>query len=196
MAGGSRGRIADRLIGGVPYVLQPMAGRRPASRQAAHPRALSHAKLGDVVSRYQAALDAGDTDAIVSTFAREGYYREPVGPYASHRGAAELRSFFIQRFSAGGGIRLQTCAVTDDGVRCALEYNCVRWGRHVLAPQAGIGVYERGSDGLLAAPASTTTSSLPPASPERRSRSSYQHRSRAGPGGGGEEPPGTGRLGQ
>ena len=54
-------------------------------------------------------------------------------------------------FSAGGGIGLQHCTVTDDGVRCALEYNCVRWGRHDLPPQAGIGVYERGPDGLLAA---------------------------------------------
>ena len=41
--------------------------------------------------------------------------------------------------------------MTDDGVRCALEYNCVRWGSHDLPPQAGIGVYERGPDGLLAA---------------------------------------------
>jgi hypothetical protein len=41
--------------------------------------------------------------------------------------------------------------VTDDGVRCALEYNCVRWGSHDLPPQAGLGVYERGPDGLLAA---------------------------------------------
>jgi hypothetical protein len=41
--------------------------------------------------------------------------------------------------------------VTDDGVRCALEYNCVRWGGHDLPPQAGLGVYERGPDGLLAA---------------------------------------------
>ena len=40
--------------------------------------------------------------------------------------------------------------MTDDGVRCALEYDCVRWGRHDLSPQAGIGVYERGPDGLLA----------------------------------------------
>ena len=54
-------------------------------------------------------------------------------------------------FSAGGGIGLQHCAVTDDGVRCALEYNCVRWGSHDLPPQAGIGIYERGPDGLLAA---------------------------------------------
>jgi hypothetical protein len=53
--------------------------------------------------------------------------------------------------SAGGGIGLQHCAVTDDGVRCALEYNCVRWGRHDLPPQTGIAVYERGPDGLLAA---------------------------------------------
>jgi hypothetical protein len=36
-------------------------------------------------------------------------------------------------------------------VRCALEYNCVRWGSHDLPPQAGIGVYERGPDGRLAA---------------------------------------------
>ena len=41
--------------------------------------------------------------------------------------------------------------MTDDGVRCALEYNCVRWGSHDLRPQAGICVYERGPDGLLAA---------------------------------------------
>jgi hypothetical protein len=54
-------------------------------------------------------------------------------------------------FSAGGGIGLQPCAVTDDGVRCALEYNCTRWGGRDLTPQAGLGVYERGPDGLLEA---------------------------------------------
>jgi hypothetical protein len=106
---------------------------------------------GDVVGRYQAALAAGDTEAIVSTFAPDGYYREPIGPHSAHRGVGELRSFFAARFSAGGGIGLQDCAVTDDGVRCALEYNCVRWGRHDLPPQAGLGIYERGPDGLLAA---------------------------------------------
>jgi hypothetical protein len=106
---------------------------------------------GDVVGRYQAALDAGDTEVIMSTFATSGYFREPIGPRYTHRGLAELRSFFNRCFSAGGGIGLQHCAVTDDGVRCALEYNCLRWGRQNLAPQAGIGIYERGPDGLLAA---------------------------------------------
>ena len=88
---------------------------------------------------------------MVRTFAPDGYFREPVGPPHTHRGAGELRSFFGRRFGDGGGIGLQDCAVTDDGVRCAVEYNCVRWGRHDLPPQAGIGVYERGPDGLLAA---------------------------------------------
>src|SRR5215472_5828457 len=110
-----------------------------------------HAHPGDVVGRYQAALAAGDTDAVVSTFAPDGYFRGPFGPDHAHRGTAELRSFFTMCFSAGGGIGLQHCAVTDDGVRCALEYNCVRWGSHDLPPQAGIGVYERSPDGLLAA---------------------------------------------
>jgi hypothetical protein len=106
---------------------------------------------GGVVGRYQDGLAAGDTDAVVSTFAPDGYFCGPFGPDHAHRGTAELRSFFARCFSSGGGIDLQDCVVTDDGVRCALEYNCVRWGSHDLAPQAGIGVYERGPDGLLAA---------------------------------------------
>jgi ketosteroid isomerase-like protein len=106
---------------------------------------------GDVVGRYQSTLEAGDVDAIVGTFAPDGYYREPIGPPTVHRGAAELRSFFSSCFSAGGGIGLEHCCVTDDGVRCAVEYNCVRWGSHDLPPQAGIAVFERSPDGLLSA---------------------------------------------
>jgi ketosteroid isomerase-like protein len=106
---------------------------------------------GDVVGRFQAALAAGDADAIVSTFAPGGYVQEPVGPDNVHRGSAELRSFFDGWFSAGGGIGLELCEVTDDGERCAVEYNCVRWGSHELPPQAGIAVYERAGDGLLTA---------------------------------------------
>lgn len=110
-----------------------------------------HAHPGDVIGRYHAAVEAGDAEAAVSTFTADGYYREPIGPHLTHRGTDELRSFFTNRFSDGGGIGLQHCAVTDDGVRCALEYNVIRWGSHDLPPQAGLGVYERGPDGLLAA---------------------------------------------
>jgi limonene-1,2-epoxide hydrolase len=111
----------------------------------------SDAHPADVVGRYHVAFDAGDTESIVSTFAATGYLREPTGVTDTHRGTAELRSFFDERFRAGGGIHLEHCAVTDDGVRCALEYNCTRWGSHDLAPQAGLGVYERNAEGLLAA---------------------------------------------
>jgi SnoaL-like domain len=104
-----------------------------------------------VVGRYQAALKAGDTKAVVSTFTPDGYLREPVGPPYPHRGARELRSFFTRCFSAGGGIGLESCVVTDDGPRCALEYNCVRWGSFDVPAQAGIAVFERSPDGLLAA---------------------------------------------
>ena len=105
---------------------------------------------GDVVDRYHAGLAAGDVEAVVSAFAPDGYYRGPFGPRA-HRGTAELRSFFADRFGAGGGVGLEYCVVTDDGVRCAVEFNCVRSGGQDPLPQAGIGVYERGPDGLLAA---------------------------------------------
>ena len=64
---------------------------------------------------------------------------------------AGLRSYFQLCFSTGGGVSLVPCAFTDDGVRCAVEYNCVRWGGQALPPQAGIAVHERGADGLLTA---------------------------------------------
>lgn len=106
---------------------------------------------GDVVGRFQKALEAGDLEGIVGTFGTDGYLREPIGPHALHQGADDLRAFFLDRFSQGGGLTLEDCEVTDDGERCVLEYNCVRWGTHDLPPQAGLAVFERGVDGLLAA---------------------------------------------
>jgi ketosteroid isomerase-like protein len=126
----------------------PVDGRRHLRPPILEP---GIARPGDVVGRYQGALAAGDADAIVTTFAPDGYVQEPVGRPDTHRGAEQLRAFFTGCFGSGGGIRQQPCVVTDDGVRCAVEYNCIAWGSHDLPPQAGIGVFERGPDGLLAA---------------------------------------------
>lgn len=57
----------------------------------------------------------------------------------------------MRRLMRGWASSLQPCTMIDDGVRCALECDCVRWGSHDLPPPAGIGVYERTPDGLLAA---------------------------------------------
>lgn len=127
---------------------QPVDGRRHLRPPVLPPGA---DRPGDVVGRYRAALSDGDTEAVVRAFEPDGYLREPVGPPYTHRGAGALRSYFSRCFGEGGGLDVQECAVTDDGVRCAVEYNCLRWGSHDLPPQAGIGVYERGPDGLLAA---------------------------------------------
>jgi ketosteroid isomerase-like protein len=118
-----------------PPILGPGSGRPP----------------GGIVGQYQDAVEAGDADAVVRAFEPDGYFREPIGPQYTHRGPSELHSYFTECFSAGGGVVRQECAVTDDGVRCAVEYNCVRWGGQDLPPQAGICVYERGPNGRLAA---------------------------------------------
>jgi hypothetical protein len=109
-------------------------------------------KPGDVVGRCLAGLAAGDVDEVLAAFAPDGYFQTPSGRRYRRGGEAdELRAFFTGCFAGGGGIELQPCAVTDDGVRCAVEYNCVRWGIQDVPAQAGLGVYERGADGRLAA---------------------------------------------
>src|ERR687893_235834 len=100
---------------------------------------------------YQRALAEGDLGGIVAIFESEGYAREPSGGAYLHRGAEGLRELYAHLFANGGGISLEHCTLTDDGVRCAIEYNCVRWGVTDIPPQAGVAVYERGSSGLLAA---------------------------------------------
>ena len=118
-----------------PPVLQPDPELRPSG----------------VVAEYQAALAAGDVDAIVAAFEPDGYAREPAGSQHVHEGRDGLRAFYERLFSNGGGIPLEHCAVIDDKRACALEYNVVRWGETELPPEAGVAVYVRGETGKLAA---------------------------------------------
>ena len=104
----------------------------------------------DVVDEYQSALAAGDAARIVATFEPDGCFREPAGAEYRVCGSRDLDGFFQRFFSAGGGIILEHCAVTEDGTRTALEFNAVRWGGIDLPPQAGVAVYERGRTGKIA----------------------------------------------
>jgi hypothetical protein len=108
-------------------------------------------RLPGVMADYQRALAAGDVEAILATFQADGYVREPAGGRYIHRGTADLRAFYEESFSNGGGIPLEHCTVIDDGRACALEYNVVRWGATQLPPQAGVAAYVRGESGKLAA---------------------------------------------
>lgn len=107
-------------------------------------------QLHDVIADYQKALASGDVDAILNTFEPDGYFREPSGGIWVHRGRAQLREF-MQGLLAHGGIGLEHCTLTDDGVVAAIEFNAVRFGTRPLRPQAGLAVYERGAGGKLRA---------------------------------------------
>jgi SnoaL-like domain len=104
----------------------------------------------DVVGEYQAALAAGDAERILATFEPDGCFREPAGGAYRVCGTDALRELFTHFFGSGGGITLEHCTATEDGVRTALEFNAVRWGRTDMPHQAGIAVYERGRTGRIA----------------------------------------------
>lgn len=104
----------------------------------------------DIVLAYQRALAAGDVDAIVATFEPDGSFREPSGGSFVFTGLADLRRFMASILSAGG-IGLEHCTVTDDGVACCIEFNAVSFGPRPIEPQAGVAVYERGPSGKLRA---------------------------------------------
>lgn len=107
------------------------------------------ARESDVVGEYQAALGAGDAARCVATFEPDGCFREPAGPQFRVCGTAALTEFYTRFFSAGGGIVLEHCTATEDGVRTVLEFNAVKWGGVDLPPQAGVAVYERGRSGRI-----------------------------------------------
>jgi hypothetical protein len=102
-----------------------------------------------IVSRLLSALETGDADTAVACFAGAGSFREAGAAGAESRGARELHAYFSEQLAEGRRIELRPCAVTDDGVRCAMEFNCVRWGKDARAPEPGIGIFERDGHGLL-----------------------------------------------
>jgi hypothetical protein len=109
------------------------------------------AQPGGVVGRHLSALRAGDVDALVGTFAAAGYVQESRGSSRPRRGRDQIRSFYTDRLLDAGGAGIECCLETDDGVRCAVEFNCDSWGSRPIPPQAGIAVFERNADGLLVA---------------------------------------------
>ena len=103
-----------------------------------------------VIGRYHDSLAKADVTGALHEFDPAAVVREPEGELYVHRGTAELRRFFGGLF-ARGGISLESCSLTDDGICCALEYNVTGWGNPLLPHQAGIAVYKRSDSGLLAA---------------------------------------------
>ncbi len=158
---GSEGRwplpvavVADRKDTGVECIrvyhsMWPLIGRHEvrAGLLPANPEIV----LTGAVADYQRALAAGDVDGVLAAFDPDATVREPSGGPYVFRGRDALREIYSLMFANGGGIALQHCTATDDGIACAIEYNAVRWGKDEIPPQAGIAVYERGPSGRLAA---------------------------------------------
>jgi limonene-1,2-epoxide hydrolase len=97
-------------------------------------------ETASVVTAYLDALATGDPEAILKTLSPDAYVQESMAE--THRGPTELREYYARV----GPMLLQPCAAADDGTHYALEYNL-----DAEPEQAGLGVFERGTDGLLTA---------------------------------------------
>lgn len=101
------------------------------------------------IGAYEAAMRAGDPNALDALFEPDGYVREPAGAAFRHQGEGRME-FYGPAFS-GGPVPLQLCTIIDDGAALAFEYVCDRWGPADLPAQAGSAVYVRSPAGLLEA---------------------------------------------
>lgn len=98
-------------------------------------------QLHPTLAAYRTALAAGDAPGIVAALAPDFRVRIPNGEYLE---GGDVRAGFADRFASTGGVPLQYVTSTDDGHSAALEF--ISWR---VPPHAGIGVYDRGEDGLI-----------------------------------------------
>ena len=145
--------VADRRPDGridelrIYFSSQPLTGRRatrPPLLQADPGLPQSGA-----VGAYLHAFATGNVAAIIAAFEPEGYLRDAEGHQHIHAAPEGLDAYYKRLFSTGGGIPLESCALVDDGRKCVLEYNMVRWGargcRHTLGPGPSCVVTAEGS---------------------------------------------------
>ena len=136
-------RDADLLLQPATHWPTPDPSAPPASR----PWATPVRRRGRVLAR----APTGDVAAIVAAFEPEGYLRDAEARQHSRAAPDGLSAYYQRLFSTGGGIPLESCALVDDGRKCVLEYNVVRWGATRLPPRAGAGAFVRGHGAKLAA---------------------------------------------
>ena len=146
--------VADRLPGGRIDELRIYFSNAPLGRHADRPPVLQR-DPGPAPDRTSWTSISMRSPRVTSTrsWRRSNRTVSPASPPAPDtcRRDEDLRRFYEQLFSNGGGIALEFCAVIDDERVCALEYNVARWGETELAPEAGFAVYVRGPHGKLAA---------------------------------------------
>src|SRR5215212_699342 len=145
--------LADRTVDGRIEELRIYFSTRVLTGRSAHRPPLLQGdpalKVPDDVAAYVGACADGDVDAIVATFERDGMVRDwSDGAQHRHMGHAGLHGFYEGVFG-DGGVRMEACALVDDGHRCSLEYNHAQRGEKTVLPQAGVAAFVRGATGAF-----------------------------------------------
>jgi hypothetical protein len=111
------------------------------------------AEFEGAVLNYVQSLLTGDLGKIGQSFESDIYFREASGPPYVHWGRNAVVNYFKGLF-ANGAPMLRDDTVTDDGRTVFMEFSVVGWNGESRPEdrwEAGLAVYERSRDGLMAA---------------------------------------------
>ena len=109
-------------------------------------------EFGGAILNYVQSLLSGDLEKIRQSFEPDIYFREASGPPYVHWGRNAVVDYFKGLF-ANGAPMLRDDTVNDDGRTVFMEFSVIGWNgqkRPEERWEAGLAVYERSRDGLIA----------------------------------------------
>ena len=134
------------------YTNWPFNKKHSARKNLYNAPLADQAEFEGAILNYVQSLLSGDLEKIRKSFEPDIYFREASGPPYVHWGRNAVVDYF-QGLFANGAPMLRDDTVTDDGRTIFMEFSVVGWNGQTRPEErweAGLAVYERSRDGLMA----------------------------------------------
>ena len=134
------------------YTNWPFNKKHSARKNLFRAPLAQQAEFEGAILNYVQSLLSGDLDKIRASFEPDIYFREASGPPYVHWGRNAVVDYFKGLFANGAPV-LRDDTVSDDGRTVFMEFSVIGWNGQMRPEErweAGLAVYERSRDGLMA----------------------------------------------